>query len=173
MLQPSTNDMEGSALNNKLVNDEEVIRHLKEIHSDADTSNFKVLDFASAFGSPMDALVYSKLFWPDFFEFENMIFLSTILESEDDRSRVRAAISKGASKAEIEKSFNTFDISSDFFASCRASMTEAEEDTLAERMAEMWRARLKQLFPTRDFDVEVAYPPDELPNITVSRREAV
>jgi hypothetical protein len=51
-----------------------LIQHLKKFRAEADTSNFDVLDFVSAFGNPLEALAYSYLFWPDFIEFEGMGF---------------------------------------------------------------------------------------------------
>ncbi len=146
-----------------------LVQHLKQIHVDADTRAFGVLDFASAFGSPLDALMYCKLFWPDFVEFEEMVFLSSILESEDNRSHVRAALTKGTSRIEIEQSFNSFEIPSDFFASHRIPTTDVENSELAEQMAQMWRARLTQLFPKLSFDVQVSHSPDEAPTLTVSQ----
>jgi hypothetical protein len=150
-----------------LIDDHDLICHLKEVHREADTTNFNILDFVSAFGSPLDALVYSKLFWPDFIEYEGMIFMASILESADDRARVLEALSKGLSKSETEESFNNFDIPSAVFASHRAQITVSGYATLAERLAEMWRARLAQLFPDRVFDVTVIHPEDEQPNITI------
>jgi hypothetical protein len=153
-----------------MIDDHDLICHLKELHREANTEAFGVLDFASAFGSPLDALVYSKLFWPDFIEYEGMIFLASILESEDDRSRVLKALSSGQGKSEVEQSFNNFDIPSSLFASHRVQTTLSEDTTLAERLSEMWRARLFQLFPNRVFDVRVAHPEDEQPIITVCQR---
>lgn len=155
-----------------LIDDRDLIHYLNEIHSEADTTNFDVLDFVSAFGNPLDALVYSKLFWPDFIEYEGMIFMASILESADDRARVLNALSKGLSKSETEKSFNDFDIPSAVFASHRVQLTLSGYSTLAERLAEMWRARLAQLFPNRAFDVTVTHPEDEQPNITICQRRA-
>jgi len=40
--------------------DELLVNHLKEFHAKADTSNFDVLDFVSAFGSPVEALAYTS-----------------------------------------------------------------------------------------------------------------
>jgi hypothetical protein len=99
-----------------------------------------------------------------------MIFMASILESADDRARVLNALSSGLSKSETEESFNDFDIPSAVFASHRAQLTLSGYATLAERLAELWRARLAQLFPNRAFDVTVTYPEDEQPNITICQR---
>src|ERR1700722_17834197 len=93
-----------------------LIDHLKEFHAKADTSNFKVLDFVSAFGSPLEALAYSYLFWPDFVEFEGMIFLKALIEDEEDRSQIRRALAKFPTRKEVEQSFNQFVIPDSFFS---------------------------------------------------------
>ncbi len=78
-----------------------LINHLKEFHAKADTSNFNVLDFVSAFGNPLEALAYSYLFWPDFVEFEGMIFHQGCIENDDDRSQIRAARSEFSSRKKL------------------------------------------------------------------------
>jgi len=137
-----------------------LLDHLKEFHAKADTSNFNVLDFVSAFGSPLEALAYSYLFWPDFVEFEGMIFHQGSIEDDDDRSRIRAALSEFSSRKEVEQSFNQFVIPDSFFAAGLSTTTDEEDLFLAERIAEMWRARLARLFPNKNCLVEVQ-PPDE------------
>ncbi len=149
------------------IGDEHLVQHLKEVHRDADTTSFGVLDFASAFGSPLEALMYGKLFWPDFVEFEGMVFLETLLQSNEDRSRVLAALEK-SSMAEVERSFNRFEMPTDFFASHRVPITDEENLNLTRKMAETWRARLAQAFPERQFTVEVEESPDASPTLVVS-----
>jgi hypothetical protein len=151
--------------------EENLVRQLKGRHHDADTSGFGILDFASAFGSPLYALVYSKLFWPDFIHFEGMIFHSSIMENDEDRARVRAAPLRGESRLEVEQSFNSFDIPSDFFASGSATTTREEDIWLTRQLADMWRWRLKETFPERRFTVEVEEPADEEPTLRFWQQE--
>ena len=47
---------------------------LSKKYSGHDTTNFGVSDFLAAFGSPVDALLYLRLFWPEFVCFEGMVF---------------------------------------------------------------------------------------------------
>jgi hypothetical protein len=108
------------------MDDKLLIEHLKEVHARADTSNFNLLDFVSAFGNPLDALAYSKLFWPDFIEFEGMIFLKNNVEDDEDRSRIRAALSNFGTPREVEMSFNQFLIPEDCF-SAHYSVANDEE----------------------------------------------
>jgi hypothetical protein len=135
-----------------------LIDHLKEFHKKADTSNFNVLDFVAAFGSPLDALAYSKLFWPDFLEFEGMIFLKDFVEDEEDRSRIRSALSKLSTPREVEQSFNQFMIPDAFFSAGLGTTTDEENIYLAERISEMWEARLARLFPNKKCVVELQLP---------------
>jgi hypothetical protein len=149
--------------------DEFLVDHLKEFHAGANTSNFNVLDFVSAFGSPLYALAYSKLFWPDFVEFEGMIFLKENVEDEEDRSRIRGALAKFSTREEVERSFNQFMIPDIFFSAGLGTTTGDENLSLAERMAEMWVARLARLFPNKKCAVELQLPEDtgEGPTIVV------
>jgi len=151
------------------VNDKILIDHLKEFHSTEDTSNFNLLDFLSAFGSPLQALNYSYLFWPDFVEFEDMIFHQCVIEDEQDRSRIRAARVKLSTRREVEESFNQFLIPNDFFAAGQSTTTEEENLHLARRMTEMWRAQLARLVPTRKCVVKLQLPDEnqEGPTIVV------
>jgi hypothetical protein len=146
-----------------------LIEHLKEFHAKSDTRNFDVLDFVSAFGSPLEALAYSYLFWPDFIEFEGMIFHQSCIEDEEDRSDIRAALSKFSSRKEVEQSFNQFLVPDGFFANGLSTTNEEENIYLAERIAEVWKVRLAQLFPTKKCAVEVqsAEETQEGPTIVV------
>jgi len=137
------------------MNEEVLIDHLKGFYAKEDTSNFKVLDFVSAFGNPLQALAYSYLFWPDFVEFENMIFHQGAIEDEEDRAQIRIAMSKFSTRQEVEQSFNQFLIPDDLFAAGLSTTTEEENLYLAERIAEMWKVRVTRLFPTRKCVVEL------------------
>lgn len=149
--------------------DKLLVDHLKEFHAKADTSNFNVLDFVSAFGSPLEALAYSYLFWPDFIEFEGMIFHQSCIEDEEDRSRIRVALSEFSTRKEVEQSFNQFVIPDAFFSAGLSTTTEEENFDLAERIAEIWKARLVRLFPSKKCIVELQLPEEtkEGPTIVV------
>lgn len=151
------------------MHDKLLIGHLKEFHAKADTSNFNVLDFVSAFGNPLEALAYSNLFWPDFIEFEGMIFHQGSIEDEEDRSRIRVALSEFPTRKEVEQSFNQFMIPDAFFSTGLSTTTDEENIYLAERIAEMWAARLARLFPNKKCVVELRLPEEtkEGPTIVV------
>ena len=145
--------------------DESLIDHLKELHAGADKGNFNVLDFVSAFGSPLYALAYSKLFWSDFVEFEGMIFIKESIGDEEDRSRIRGALARFPTRKEVEQSFNQFLIPDIFFSAGLGTTTDDENLYLAE----MWEARLARLFPDRKCAVDLQLPEDtgEGPTIVV------
>jgi hypothetical protein len=151
------------------MDDELLIGHLRKFHVDANTSNFNVLDFVSAFGGPLYALAYSKLFWPDFVEFEGMIFLKENVEDEEDRSRIRLALAKFPALKDVEQSFNQFTVPDSFFSAGLGTTSDDENSELAARIAGMWKARLARLFPDRKCIVELEGPEEngEGPTIIV------
>ena len=42
-----------------------ILEKLKKKYKEKDTTNFNISDFIYAVGSPLDAIMYLKLFWPD------------------------------------------------------------------------------------------------------------
>jgi hypothetical protein len=148
---------------------ESLINHLKQFYEKSDTNNFNVEDFVSAFGSPLLALTYSYLFWPDFVVFDGMIFHQTTIETDDDRAQIRAALSKLSSRKEVEQSFNQFMLPDDLFSAGTSTTTDEENLYLAQRLKEMWEARLARVFPDRKCVVELQLPDEtqEGPTIIV------
>ena len=137
------------------MDDRAIIERLKDKYKDKNTEGFTILDFISACGSPVEAIAYSKLFWPDFVKFHNMVFLSDTLETAADRDRVIEGFQKyGLDRRTTEEAFNVLEIPN-FFARHGGESTDEEDIYLAERIAEMWRHRLAQQFPHRQFVVQV------------------
>lgn len=68
------------------MHDEELLKDLREhcLASEVDTTAFSVRDMIYVCGSPLDALVYSRLLWPDFVEIDRMIFMEGTIEDEED-----------------------------------------------------------------------------------------
>jgi hypothetical protein len=139
--------------------DDRLLNSLRRIYTDLDTQNFDVLDFVAAFGSPLQALMYSRLFWPEFVEIDGMVFLKESMEYEDDRRRLAEALEHyGGNLTRTEQSFNLLEVPSSLFTRYEAldETTEEEEDLwLAQRLAQMWRACLSHRYPGREFVVEV------------------
>lgn len=132
----------------------ELLTRLRSIHSNEDTTNFNVVDFLSAFGSPVEALAYSRLFWPDFTQVDKAILRSDVVEDDSDIDRVRSAlITSGCSVSKTESSFNRLDIPCGIFGKRSGDSSSALDEQLAGALVEMWRARLQQVYPSRRFVV--------------------
>ncbi len=141
------------------MNENFLIEHLHKVYSKHDTSNFNILDFMSAFGSPLDALVYSRLFWPEFIEFKEMIFLKESIADEDDKHKIAETLKRyGGDKTKTEQSFNLIEVPSGLFSHGLGDTTEEEDRWLAEQLSEMWLRRLQFLYTNRKFEVMVLDP---------------
>jgi hypothetical protein len=149
----------------------EVILHLRENHQGSNTQSFDLSDFAFAFGNPLDALMYAKLCWPNFVEFSDMIFHSDVLNSNDDRERAAQMLAQANSRADVEKSFNQFEVPSSFFGKHAGDSSDTEDLYLAELICEMWQARVTTLFPERNVRVICTVAEGEEPSISVFQDE--
>ncbi len=138
--------------------DEELLMHLREKYKGYDTHGFDFFDLLHLVGSPLDALLYAQLFWPEFVEIEGMVFLNGTIEDEDDMGRLYQALKRyGGDKSQVEKSFNVIEIPS-LFGKQLSETTDEEDQLLAERLAEMWQQRFTVLYPAKKFMVEVLSP---------------
>lgn len=141
-----------------------IIEHLKNYYEGEDTRNFTVLDFVGAFGSPLLALAYSKLFWPDFVEFNEMVFLTDSVDGTalrpDTAERIKSYRATGRSKEETEKSFNLFEIPSSFFNRGSDDTSDEADEQLAQLLTITWSCKLKRDFPERIFFTETVSPSD-------------
>jgi hypothetical protein len=143
--------------------DKKFIKHLREFYSapDIDPMGFDIRDILHAFGSPLDALMYSTLFCPEFVEINGMVFLKGTIEDETDQQRLAETFEQcGKDYSATEQSFNLVEVPSDLFGRRAGETTEEEDHWLAERLAEMWCARLHLVYPQRKFVVEVLEPED-------------
>jgi hypothetical protein len=134
--------------------DDDFIARLRSRRPNDDTVNFSALDFLYTQGTTLDALLYARLFWPEFTEFEGMVFRPEDLETPEDFERVTAALEKHANREEVEQSFNWIDVHQ-LFESRRDDSTPEEDRALARVLQQMWAARLQLQFPTREFVVDV------------------
>lgn len=141
--------------------DSYLVEVLRRKHADADTTNLGVSDFLWAFGSPVDAMMYLRLFWPDFVQFEGMVFRSESLEDEEDRRLIREGLKRCAGdKTETEKSFNIVEVPTSLFGRGAAESSDELDTLLTEKIVELWSCRLAFMFPRQEFVVE-AVPPEE------------
>ena len=138
-----------------------LIEALKRKYAGHDTTNFSTYDVLAAFGSPVDAVMYMGLLWPEFIQFEGMVFRQDILEDEEDRRRVREAlIRSGGDKSGIEQSFNLVEVPCGIFSRGATESSDEVDRFLVERIVEMWKCRLAVEFPKKDFIVQAILPED-------------
>ena len=138
--------------------DEELIKRLRVMCPNRDTTGFNLFDTLHAEGSGLYALLYCRLFWPEFVEIDNMVFLKETFEDEDDLRRLTEAFERyGRDPRKTEQSFNLVEIPS-LFGRRMGETIDEEDHWLAERLAEMWSYRLQLLYPHRRFIVEVLEP---------------
>jgi hypothetical protein len=138
--------------------DDDLINKLRKSYSaeDIETNDFNVEDMIFAFGSPLDAFLYLRLFWPEFVEINNMIFLKGMIESEKDNHRLATVFEQNEGNIQqTEQEFNLIEVPSDLFGQPDEEITEDEYHWLAKRLAEIWTYRLQSLFPQRQFVVKV------------------
>ncbi|THJ24624.1 MAG: hypothetical protein CAF45_005485 [Nitrospira sp. CG24E] len=95
--------------------------------------------------------IYSQLFWPEFVEIDGMVFLQDTIEDSEDRKRLNEALLRyRGDKTKAEQAFNLVEIPS-LFGKSSLETTDQEDVFLADRLIEMWRCRLKIVFPNREF----------------------
>ena len=134
--------------------EEQITNSLLASYPNLDTTGFNIWDLIHAKGSALDALMYSKLFWPDFVEIEGMVLLKDHLAGEYGRKRVSEVNKQNKGDlTRTEKSFNYIEVF--YISGSRGGESTVEQDLwLAELLCEMWAARLKLLYPDRSFAVE-------------------
>lgn len=141
-----------------MMTDEKLVERLHAMSPERHITGFSFFDCLHARGSGFDALFYSRLFWPEFVEIDNMIFLKETFEDEDDWRRLAEAFKRyGKDRRKTEQSFNFVEIPS-LFGRRMGETTDEEDGWLAQQLAEMWRYRLHFLYPHRRFAVEVLEP---------------
>lgn len=154
--------------------DNALIARLRELFSEEDTSGFNVVDFLGPLGSTLEALMYARLFWPEFVEYSGLVLRSECVEDEEDRRRVDQALeSHGGLGSTTERDLNTMEIPSSVFGKRMAESTDFEDRRLAELLRRMWSSRLQEAFPDRGFEVEIMEPQETGGEIAVTffRRE--
>lgn len=154
------------------MNEEDLITHLQEYFERENTRNFSVLDFVGAFGSPLLAIGYSKLFWPQFCAFEDMIFLADSIEDAEAKRRVKKCLHESWDKQEIEKSFSLCEIPEYFFNKNLGDTYDEEDEYLAEILTQMWGCKLAKDFPSRTFNVEIVPPEENGGNLAITFYQA-
>jgi len=136
------------------VSNSKLLKRLRDMFP-GDNTGFNTFDLIHKFGSPLSALLYSELFWPEFVEYKGMIFLASEVEDTAGRNRVDGALATyGGDRGQVEESFNFVEVPP-LFGARSGETTDLEDQLLANKLASMWCARLLQVFPDRKFVVTV------------------
>jgi len=133
-----------------------------KIVQDSKTEDFSFLDcIYSASRGPEEALLYSKLFWPDMVDVDGHVFLA----ENYNRDYFDKVVSEyGVSKA--EETINTT-----YLYNLVGGKDEFENEVweaLGNVLCETWKHRAQYLFPERSFAVEFAWYSDhDDPGVTL------
>ena len=128
---------------------------LKTKFTNQETVGFTPFDFIHKYGSPLSALLHSHLFWPDFVEIDDMVFLQYEFEDENDYKRLKEALEHYQwNRRAVEESFNVVEISS-FFGKSTGDVSDEGYQVLASIVCDTWSAKLKHQFPSRRFEIDI------------------
>jgi hypothetical protein len=138
---------------NRKTSSEALVRRASELWGEPFTG-FTIHDVVHAKGSPLEALLYAHLFWPEFVTLDGMTFLPFVIEDEADQARVRERRAALPDDRSVEEEFNYVEVAALFGR--RRGETSVEEDALLARfLAEMWAAKLRVDFPSKTFRVRM------------------
>jgi hypothetical protein len=143
--------------------DEDLLSSLRGHFSSGEAEGYDVLDFVYRYGSVLEALMFSRLFWPEFAEADGMVFFKEGVQDPKLRQRIRDYLERtGGDRAAVEQSFNLREVTIQLLGKDLKETTDEQIDWVEERLCEMWQARLSALYPDRRFKVElVNLDPDE------------
>jgi hypothetical protein len=126
---------------------------------DGGTDVWHRADFLHGFGSVRAALLHSALFLPELVEVDGLVFLKTFFPGVWDEAKLAAEVrARRASPDELLQFMRGFNWVEVPYLFADRSGSDEEDAALARLMAEAWRARLKDLFPKRRFDVRLLSP---------------
>lgn len=131
--------------------------------------------FYSSEGDLYQALMFSDLFWPTCFTVRGAVFLEVgattpeWVNSGIDRRAART-VSQRMPWNEFVDSFNWFEVSY-LFGRVRGPEEAFDDalDLLVDVLQQSWSARLRQLFPDREFELRVNDGGPEALNISVQQ----
>ncbi len=135
--------------------DEDLLAYLRRRFPSAEAEIYNVLDFVYRYGSALEALMYSRLFWPEFVEIEGMVFLKEVVEDPKVCEAIRDYLQRTGDRTEVERSFNEKIVTTELLGKDLTGTTDDQIDWIEERLCEMWKARLSSLYPDCRFKVEV------------------
>ncbi len=120
----------------------------------ASPDGFTDLDFVGALGSIHGALLYSRLFLPDFTECNGMIFLRDVFEDAGGEDAINRLYAEYGDRCKIEQSLNSFDLTLNLPNQLTVNGA-GDAQLLAQQLVTAWRLRLQNAYPERTFMVSV------------------
>jgi hypothetical protein len=120
----------------------------------ADPAGFTAFDFVGALGSIGNALLYSRLFFPEFIEVDGMVFVKDLADDCGGMDGIRKKRVDIGNDQSLEKSVNNFDVNLSL-PNHPDENADGDDLLLAGQLAKTWSLRLQQLYSHRKFHVEV------------------
>jgi len=90
--------------------EKDLIADIRSHYSDVEEGDFDVADLLWRHGSVIEAIMYSRVFWPDVSETLGYVLLNDRVDTEEARTRLSKAISGGMKPSEVEESFNLVEL---------------------------------------------------------------
>ncbi len=113
-------------------------------------------DWIGCVGNYDHAIGYITIFWPEFYEYDGCIFVGNIPDEKNYVSWLKAT--KGDKKS-VEAVINHVHIT-DLFQVDQLNPTELQIKFIGSKLQDMWLAKAKKEFPSRNISVEF-YEGDE------------
>jgi hypothetical protein len=110
---------------------------------------FEPEDWISCVGNYEHAIGYLSIFWPEMYEYDGCIFVSSLPEKEHYESWLSQT---DGNKKSVEAVLNHVHIT-DLFQVGQLSPTEVQIKYIGSKLREMWHAKAKQQFPNNDIQV--------------------
>jgi hypothetical protein len=117
------------------------------------------LDLIWSVGSPIEALFYGQLFWPQFTVVHGCVFLDGTIKTPDDEERIAEFVRRnGGDHAMTEQALNSTTLV-ELFEAHASELDDAGFWALASILAKTWYAALAEAFPDASFVVETVEDP--------------
>lgn len=137
--------------------DNEVQRLLTRRYQET-RDDYSIIDLLFRNGTALDALMYKDLFWPSFVEVREMVFWLELVVNDTASGRISRLIEEfNGDRTAVERFVNQIDVPYMFGNPDRSGEVDMQMyEHLAKALQEMWRARLREQFPGRRFEVQLS-----------------
>lgn len=127
------------------------------------------LDALWSVGSPVEALFYSRLFWPRFVRVHGCLFLSGTVQAPDDDGTIAELLARnGQDRRLTERALNRTPLV-ELFEAHASELDDAGFRELGSILVKTWKAALDEAFPEDHYEVEVVEDPAVGTTITFYR----